>query len=299
MTWFRVDDGMWGHPKFAFVSNDAIALWVMAGSWSMRYLTDGLVPPHALAVLRGSKQAAQELVDAGIWDVTPDGYLFHDFAEYQFTKTQVLEHREKERDKKRRQRAGKTNVPILSPGDTEGTDPGTPQGSPGLVRLGISSVSNETDKDFPQVNTSTVHKPKVSKTSAPSERQQNFGKLFADTWAETHPESAPQNLIGRAAREAKNLVDKEGRDPERVADAVRRAAAAGNANVVSAYGMLVTANTSVKPWEAAPLRVPDSLAKHGWTMASNGDLVSADRKATMKAVAGGWVNAAGQKFGGA
>lgn len=104
MAFFKVDDGVWGHPKFALLSNDAVALWVMAGSWCGRYMTDGLLPFQSLALVRGTKTAAEELVDAGLWDTTPSGWLFHDWDHYQYTKDEVETRRAKDREKKARER---------------------------------------------------------------------------------------------------------------------------------------------------------------------------------------------------
>lgn len=132
MTFFKVDDGIWGHPKFSLLSNDAIALWVMAGSWCGRYVTDGLLPFQSLPMVRGSKQSAQELVDAGLWLETPDGWLFHDWHDYQYTKAEVESRREYEREKKRRQREKTVNdVPMLSLRESRGESLGESLGSPG------------------------------------------------------------------------------------------------------------------------------------------------------------------------
>jgi len=131
MTYFKVDDGIWGHPKFSLLSNDAIALWVMAGSWCGRYVTDGLLPFQSLAMVRGSKQSAQELVDAGLWLETPNGWLFHDWHDYQYTKDEVESRRAYEREKKRRQREKTKDVPMLSPRESRGESLRESPGSPG------------------------------------------------------------------------------------------------------------------------------------------------------------------------
>jgi hypothetical protein len=110
MPWFRVDDGFYGHPKVQLISNDAVALWVFAGSWSMRYLTDGHIPFQSLVMVRGTKQTAQELLDAGLWDMTPDGYLFRDWSNYQATKEELEISRAQSRERTRRYRSKKQDV---------------------------------------------------------------------------------------------------------------------------------------------------------------------------------------------
>ncbi|NEW27274.1 hypothetical protein [Nocardia cyriacigeorgica] len=106
MTWFKVDDGFWSHPKTAVLSADAIATWVRAGSYSCQHLTDGFVSPPMLRML-GSVEAADELVDAGLWERVAGGYQFHDWGEYQETSDAVKRRREMARDRQRRSRAAR------------------------------------------------------------------------------------------------------------------------------------------------------------------------------------------------
>lgn len=109
MTFFKVDDGMWGHPKFDDISDAALALWVRAGSWSARYLTNGVVPTSKLPVLRGTVDAANELVRAGLWREIKVGYRFHDWEKFQDSKAEVEKRRERWREVKRGQRSTKSN----------------------------------------------------------------------------------------------------------------------------------------------------------------------------------------------
>jgi len=114
VTWFKVDDQFWAHPKTLLLSDAAVALWVKAGAWSAQHLTDGHVPAGALRLLQSQARVAEELVRAGLWlhhDV--DGWLFHDWTTYQPTRSRVLEQREFWRRKKAMSRG-------VSPGDTRG-----------------------------------------------------------------------------------------------------------------------------------------------------------------------------------
>src|SRR4051812_39798971 len=71
MTWFKVDDGLWGHPKWLATPAPARGLWVTAGSWSAANLTDGRIPRHVLPSLGGRPRDAATLVTVGLW-VTAD-----------------------------------------------------------------------------------------------------------------------------------------------------------------------------------------------------------------------------------
>lgn len=98
MVWFKIDDGFWSHPKVLELSDAALALWVRAGSYCAQQLTDGHVTRAALRMLGGNHDAAVELVIAGLWDEAEggNGWVFHDWDDYQPTREQVMEQRAKE-----------------------------------------------------------------------------------------------------------------------------------------------------------------------------------------------------------
>lgn len=126
MPWFKVDDTLYGHPKWLAAPPAARALWVAAGSWCGAQANDGHVPRHALVMFGARPRDAADLVRAGLWDEDGDGWRFHDWLDYQPSSEEVEEKRRKERDKKRRQRsAGMSNrnadgtfIGRMSPGDT-------------------------------------------------------------------------------------------------------------------------------------------------------------------------------------
>jgi hypothetical protein len=109
MPWFKVDDNFYDHPKIKSIPRrhrgTAIALWVLAGSWCARYLTDGVIPAEQVLDF-GTKRDATNLVDAGLWIPVPGGYQFHDWAAYQPTRTYV----EGERERLRKWRASRRDA---------------------------------------------------------------------------------------------------------------------------------------------------------------------------------------------
>lgn len=97
--WFRVDDKFHSHNKVRKVLADdpaALALWVVAGSWSSDNLEDGFVPDHQLQWLipTGADALAQKLVAARLWRRVRGGYQFHDFTDWNKSREQVLAERE-------------------------------------------------------------------------------------------------------------------------------------------------------------------------------------------------------------
>lgn len=105
MTWFRVDDGFYDHPKVKSlprgpVRKGAVSLWLLAGSWCSRYLKDGLVPAHQVEEFGSSRKDAEALVAAVLWhapghgcpdcpEIPPGHYLYHQWPEHQPLKERV------------------------------------------------------------------------------------------------------------------------------------------------------------------------------------------------------------------
>lgn len=109
MSWFKVDDMFWSHPKVIALSASATGLWVRAGSWAAAYLTDGRIPRHVVYMLipepkRKVDECISELIAAGLWAATDDGWLFHDWADMQPSREHVLARRADDASRKRRGR---------------------------------------------------------------------------------------------------------------------------------------------------------------------------------------------------
>lgn len=125
MPYFRVDDGFYDHPKVKSlprgnVRKGAIFLWNQAGSWSSRYLLDGLVAATQIEEFGASKRDADALVACRLWhapgdecwsdepcpDVPPGHFLYHQWPEHQDLKSVVEERRAKARVRMHRLRNG-------------------------------------------------------------------------------------------------------------------------------------------------------------------------------------------------
>lgn len=83
MAWFKVDGSLWGNPKTIQVSLAALGLWTLAGSWAARYKTLGAIPSFMLDHFAATEALAAELVNAGLWHETDDGYRFHQWRSHQ------------------------------------------------------------------------------------------------------------------------------------------------------------------------------------------------------------------------
>lgn len=120
MTWLKVDDSFYDHPKVFDASDAAVALWVRAGCWSARNLTDGFVPAGMPARLSTSaEEASAELVRRGLWLRVRGGYEFHDWREYQPTREAVEAERASARERMRLLRSRRRGAGQIGNGSAE------------------------------------------------------------------------------------------------------------------------------------------------------------------------------------
>lgn len=107
MTWVRIDDRFYMHPKFVSASDEAVALWVRAIAYCNAYETDGAIPAAALGMLsraKKPKQVAAELVSLGLWQEHRAGWTVHDYGTYQPLKAQLEAERRSKRERQQRWR---------------------------------------------------------------------------------------------------------------------------------------------------------------------------------------------------
>lgn len=111
MVWFKADDRLASSRKVLSIPRPlragAIGLWTLAGTWAAGEQTDGNVPSYMVEELGGSAELADALVAAGLWHETDDGFVFHDWAEYQPTRAFAEERRSKTAERVRNWRAKK------------------------------------------------------------------------------------------------------------------------------------------------------------------------------------------------
>ena len=97
MTWVKLDDAFPHHPKVVGLSDNAFRTHVTALCYCGLYLTDGHVPTSALRQL-GSRKAAIDLEACGLWIKTDHGWMIRDYLEYNPSKEQVNEERDRRRE---------------------------------------------------------------------------------------------------------------------------------------------------------------------------------------------------------
>lgn len=129
--WFKVDDNLAFNAKVVTAGNEAIGLWVRAGSWASSQLTDGFVPT-AIALAMAAPMAPaidvpmadpmapiRALLQAGLWVEEEGGYQFHDWSDYQPSAEDEKKKRKAKSD------AGRKGAEVRWAGKSDGTSDGT------------------------------------------------------------------------------------------------------------------------------------------------------------------------------
>lgn len=104
MPWFKIDDTLHSHPKVRRAGLQALGLWVASGAYCMAYKTDGHVPDWYVDGWPSGKRLADKLVHARLWEVTDDGWQFHDWLDHQPSAAEIEADREHARERQRKRR---------------------------------------------------------------------------------------------------------------------------------------------------------------------------------------------------
>lgn len=168
MTWFRVDDSFYDHPKVKQLRagrhyGDALALWLLAGTWCAKHLTGGILPKIHLKSAGFTPKIARELVRVGLWEEAGENYRFHKWSERQPTREQVEHRRKKTRERVDRWKAKQ------APAERSENAPVTPLngncGAPGNAGLNSAPVPIRSEKK--EVITEDIHTTSTTVGTSP------------------------------------------------------------------------------------------------------------------------------------
>jgi hypothetical protein len=116
MAWVRFDPGFTRHKKRLKAGPIANWLWVASTDYCVEHLTDGILPREVVPTLipgipaRQLRDAISTLLDQRSWEDHPDGYLVHDFLDYQESSSEVRRQRAAGRERAKRFRNASSTV---------------------------------------------------------------------------------------------------------------------------------------------------------------------------------------------
>ena len=108
MTWFKIDDDFFFHPKVIAAGNSAIGLFVRCGSWASNHLTDGHIPDKVIEMF-GSDADITRLVEVGLLEETDGAYFMPAFLDYNPSADEVKATRAASAERQRQSRTRRTD----------------------------------------------------------------------------------------------------------------------------------------------------------------------------------------------
>lgn len=89
MTWVKIDDTLPGNLKVMSVPVAARWTYLASICYASANKTDGKIPRFALPGLSGTSGTAAKLVEAGLWEPLPDGWLIHDYLKHNRSRDRI------------------------------------------------------------------------------------------------------------------------------------------------------------------------------------------------------------------
>jgi hypothetical protein len=141
VTWVKVDDGLYDHPKFMRVSNAAVGLWTRALAYCGRHNLDGRVP-RRFVELHGTPEEARELLDVNLWIDRGDEIEIKDFLKFNPSKRQVEREKKATRERQKKWRESRDRNGVTNSPSTQSTRDGS-----GRVSIGAGEEPPTTTDD--------------------------------------------------------------------------------------------------------------------------------------------------------
>jgi hypothetical protein len=163
--WGKVYGSLHSSVKWQRATDAARALWTTALSWSVAQGTDGNLPRDILGMLGSRRRAAENLVEVGLWEVTEEGWRFHDWLGHNVSDQQIQEQREatRARVQKHRERQGNgvtaqgSNALHVTPRNTARTEQNREEKKDSSSEIADATPDTQTQEPRPDVEKICEH----------------------------------------------------------------------------------------------------------------------------------------------
>lgn len=103
MSWAKLDDRFWMHPKIVHAGNESAGVFCRCLSYCGAYLTDGRVPATVALSIAGGKRTLDAVVAAELLEQLPSGdFYVRDYSHYNPLRDVVEAKREARKEAGRR-----------------------------------------------------------------------------------------------------------------------------------------------------------------------------------------------------
>jgi len=220
MTWTKLDDQFWSNRKVR-AAGRSIAVYTRCLTWCSSELTDGRIPADDLEfICSGIDDAdvdAEHLVAVGLFVADGDDYVIPNYLEFNQSRSEVEEKREKDRARKRsggqKPRPAKAQAPSTeshqTPENLREDSAGTPLGT-------ISdSVTPDPTRPDPSIDQNTRSSDDEPVRPKPASTPRTFPDDFDAFW-----DRYPRKVSKKAARGRYDVVRRNGTTAEQLLNGV-------------------------------------------------------------------------------
>ena len=107
MSWAKVDDRFWMHPKVTAMGNEGAGVFARMLSYCGCFLTNGLVPDDAVRMICSNRKLLERMNDLDVIELRESGsVLIRDYLDYNPHRDEILAKREAAKERMRRNRNG-------------------------------------------------------------------------------------------------------------------------------------------------------------------------------------------------
>jgi len=113
VTWFKLSDQFYDHPKVMQAGNSAVGLWARCCSYSASQELDGRIP-KAIAHTYGTRRDIERLLRSGLWIDVEGSYWVPDFLDYNPSREALAARRATEAERQNRWRYRKRSHDVTN-----------------------------------------------------------------------------------------------------------------------------------------------------------------------------------------
>ncbi len=224
MSWVRYDDGFYTHPKVIAVIHDdpgAIALHVLANTWTNKQKRVGFIPTAAPAILLADRKRATKwaalLEKYGLWDAVDGGWEIHDAADYRESAKRSTPGTPAEVSARRREAGSKGG---------KSTQQRKQTAKQGEQQTQANGAANKQLAGSPVVKASNEALTPDPVPTTSGEGSPNGGALIAE-YIRGCNRRPPDNVVGQLAKHVGQLLD-QNFEPAHIREGLKRFRAKGD-----------------------------------------------------------------------